>query len=175
MNYTNTLNLTRNEEIILNYLADSHVQSFFGTEIAEKNKLSAGGVHNALVKLKEKNFVLIEERGRMKFYKINSENILMKQYRTAHLLNKLRKFIDDMKKVSIEAILFGSGARGEYGKDSDIDLFILTNSKEEALDLVRVYQKKYAIKAIVKTPNEWQELEIKEPEFYGEIKRGIKL
>ncbi|MBU4142069.1 MAG: nucleotidyltransferase domain-containing protein [Patescibacteria group bacterium] len=171
----NILNLTKNEEVILNYLADSPVQSFFGMEIAKKNKLSAGGAHNALVKLKEKNFVSTEERGRMKFYKINSENILVKQYRAAYLLNKLSRFINDAKKISIEAILFGSGARGEYGKDSDIDIFILTNSKEEALELARAYQKKYAIKAIVKTPNEWQELEIKEPEFYGEIKRGIKL
>lgn len=174
-NRLNTLNLTKNEEIILNFLADYPVQSFFGGEIAKKNKLSAGGVHNALKKLKEKNFVTIEKRGRMKFWKSNSENILVKQFRTACLLNKLSKLISDIKKVSIEAILFGSGGRGEYDKGSDIDIFILTNCKEESIDLIKFYQRKYSIKAIIKTPNEWQELEIKEPEFYGEIKRGVKL
>lgn len=169
------ITLTKNEEITLNFLADYPAQSFFGGEIAKKNKLSAGGVHNALKKLKEKNFVTAEKRGRMKFWKSNSENISMKQFRVACLLNKLSKFINDIKKISIEAILFGSGGRGEYDKDSDIDIFILTNCKEESIDLIKFYQKKYSIKAIIKTPNEWQELEAREPEFYGEIKRGVKL
>lgn len=169
------ITLTKNQEIILNFLADYPVQSFFGGEIAKKNKLSAGGVHNALKKLKEKNFITAEKRGRMKFWKSNSENISVKQFRTACLLNKLSKFIDDIKKVSIEVILFGSGARGEYDKDSDIDIFALANRKEDVIDLINFYQKKFLIKAIIKTPNEWQELEIKEPEFYGEIKRGVKL
>lgn len=171
----NILSLTKNEEILLNFLADYPVKSFFSMEIAKKNKLSAGGAYNALKKLKDKNFIIAEERGRMKFWKINSEDILVKQYRTACLLNKLSDFISDVKKVSIEVILFGSGARGEYDRNSDIDIFIMTNRKEDALDLIKFYQKKYLIKAIIKTPNEWQELEIKEPEFYGEINRGIKL
>jgi len=31
------------------------------------------------------------------------------------------------------------------------------------------------IKAIIKIPNEWFELEAKDSEFYNEVKRGIKL
>ena len=37
------------------------------------------------------------------------------------------------------------------------------------------YQKKIPIKLVIKTPNQWSELEIKEPEFYKEVKQGIKL
>lgn len=170
-----TENLTKNEEIILNFLADYPTQVFFSSEIAQKNKLSVGGTYNALEKLKERNFIELEERGRMKFWKINADNILVKQYRAVSLLNKLSKFISDVKTFSIEIILFGSGARGEYDKDSDIDIFILTHNKDEAYEAIKPYQKKYPIKAIIKTPNEWQELEVKDPEFYNEVKRGIKL
>lgn len=170
-----TISLSKNEETILNFLADYPMQSFLGAEIVKRKKISAGGAHNALKKLKEKNFIAPEERGRIKLWKINNDNILVKQHRAAHLLDKLGKFIRDIKKVSIEAILFGSGARGEYAKDSDIDIFILTHDKNAAHETIGFYRKKYPIKAVIKTPNEWQELETKEPEFYGEVKRGIKL
>lgn len=169
------ISLSRNEEIILNFLADYPTQSFLGSEIVKKKKISAGGAHNALKKLKEKNFIALEERGRIKLWNINGDNILVKQHRAAHLLDKLGKFISDIKKVSIEAIIFGSGARGEYSKGSDIDIFILTHDKNAAYEAVGFYQKRYPIKAVIKTPNEWREIEAKEPEFYGEVKRGIKL
>lgn len=170
-----TISLSRNEEIILNFLADYPAQSFLGAEIVKRKKISAGGAHNALKELKEKNFTALEERGRIKLWKINADNILVKQHRAAHLLDKLGKFISGIKKVSIEAILFGSGARGEYSKGSDIDIFILTHDKNGAREAIESYIKKYPIKAVIKTPNEWQELEVEEPEFYGEVKRGIKL
>lgn len=170
-----TAGLSKNEEIILNFLADYPEKSFLGSEIAKKNKISAGGAHNALNELREKNFVALEERGRMKLWKINGDNILVKQHRTVSLLNKISKFISAIKTVSLEAILFGSGARGEYSRDSDIDIFILAHDKNAARETVESFQKKYPIKAVIKTPNEWQELEIKDSEFYGEVKRGIKL
>ncbi len=167
--------LSGNEEIILNFLADYPLESFLGSEIVKRKKISAGGAHNALKKLKEKNFIEMEKRGRMKLWKINSENILIKQFRTVYLLDKIGKFISEIKKISIEAILFGSGARGEYSRDSDIDIFVLTHDKSAARELVESYMNKYPIKAIIKTPNEWQEFEMKEPEFYLEVRRGIKL
>ena len=169
------LNLTKNEQKIVNFLADTPWQNFFTTEIAKKTKISLGGCFNALNSLLKKNMIKDEARGNMKFWQINAESALVKQYRVAFLLDKIKNFIKTARPQANGLILFGSGARGEYDKTSDIDLLILANDKQAIKSIINKYAKKYLIKSIIKTLNEWHELEIKEPEFYQEIKRGIEL
>ena len=84
-------------------------------------------------------------------------------------------FVDKIKRNCKEIILFGSAARGEQTADSDIDLFILTHDPECVKKEFAECKQKMLFSPIIKTPNQWSELEIKEPEFYNEVKRGTKL
>jgi len=83
--------------------------------------------------------------------------------------------IKKLKAKSLGIILFGSASRGEQTIDSDIDLFVLTNHKGEVRKILHSASNKLSIKAVIKTANEWSELEVKEPEFYKEVQKGIKL
>ena len=116
-----------------------------------------------------------EQKGNMKFFQINLHNSIIKQLRTTSTIEKLAKITKRLEKDSKEIILFGSASRGEQSAESDFDLFVLTNNPKEAREIIKRERKKLPVSAIVKTPNEWGETEIKELEFYLEVKKGIKL
>ncbi len=166
--------LTKNCREIVIFLGNYPERKFFSKEIAEKLKISLGGTHNALKNLAKEKIVKAEQRGNMKFYQIDNENPLIKQLKTTVIVEKLLPLINKIKDDCKEIILFGSTARGEQTANSDIDLFILAHEPEIIKKKITGY-KKILIKPVIKTPNQWGELEIKEPEFYKEVKRGIKL
>lgn len=169
------LKMTANNKKIINLLADYPNQSFFTKEIAKKLKISMGGAHNSLKELTKEKIIYMEQKGNMKFFQINFHNSLVKQLRASFAVETLSKIISKTEKDSKEIILFGSASRGEQSIESDLDLFVLTNNSQRIKEIIKKEQGKLPIKAIVKTPNEWGEMEIKEPEFYLEVKKGIKL
>jgi len=167
--------LTKNHQKIIIFLGDYPERRFFSKEIAGKLDISLGGTHNALKYLSKEKIVEAEQKGNMKFYQINDENPLVKQLKTTAVIEKLLPLINKIKNACEEIILFGSASRGEQTRNSDIDLFILTHAPEEVKKDISKYQKKIAVKPVIKTPNQWGELEVKEPEFYKEVRKGIKL
>jgi len=167
--------LTKNHQKIIIFLGDYPERGFFSKEIAGKLDISLGGTHNALKYLAKEKIVDTEQRGNMKFYRINDENPLAKQLKTTAVIEKLLPLINKIKQGCEEIILFGSASRGEQTRNSDIDLFVLTHTPEDVKKDIGRFQKEIPVKPVIKTPNQWSELEIKEPEFYKEVKRGIKL
>lgn len=167
--------ITKNNKKIINLLADYPQKQFFTKEIADQLKISLGGVHNSLKDLVKEEIVFKEEKGNMKFFQINAQNSLLKQLRTAFVVEKLSKIVKNLSNYSKKVILFGSASRGEYDQKSDVDLFILTNNISDIQKELKKYNKKILISPIIKTPNEWGEMEIQEPEFYNEVKKGIIL
>lgn len=82
-----------------------------------------------------------------------------------------------------EVILFGSYARGEQSSDSDIDLFIVSDTKERFFDrmatvsrMVRGLIKKIPFSPIVLTPKELEERIKCGDQFIIEIlNKGMKI
>jgi len=169
------LKITKNNKKIINLLADYPQRQFFTKEIADEINISLGGAHNSLKELVKENMVFKEVKGNMKFFQINMQNLLVKQLRITSVNEKILKVIKKIEKYSKKIILFGSASRGEQDKESDIDLFVLTNNPQEVKKISDIYSKKLLINFIIKTPNEWGEMEIKEPEFYNEVEKGIIL
>lgn len=167
--------LTKNHQKIMSFLGDYPEREFFSKEIAGKLDISLGGTHNGLKYLAKEKIVEVEQRGNMKFYRINDENPLVKQLKTTAVIEKLLPLINKIKQGCEEIILFGSASRGEQTRNSDIDLFILTHAPEDIKKDISKYQRKMPVKPVIKTPNQWSELEIKGPEFYKEVRRGVKL
>lgn len=169
------IKLTKNCCKIIIFLGNYPEKQFFSKEIAEKLNISLGGAHNSLTYLAKEKIVKTEQRGNMKFYQINDENPLVKQLKTTEVIEKLLPLANKIKGDCRQVILFGSASRGEQTADSDIDLFILTHNSAVIKEKLGKFRTKLIINPIVKTPNQWSELEIKEPEFYNEVKQGIKL
>ena len=169
------MKITKNCQKIILFLGNYPERKFFSKEIAKKLKISLGGAHNALKYLTEQEIIRVEQRGNMKFYQIDDENPLVKQLKSATVVEELRPLVNKIKRDSKKIILFGSASRGEQIVNSDIDLFVLTHDPETVKKSITEFKKEVPVNLIVKTPNQWGELEIKEPEFYNEVNRGIKL
>lgn len=85
--------------------------------------------------------------------------------------------VDQLKKDKPKAIiLFGSAARGEMGKDSDLDILVVKKTNKEYHDRVREVRfslsTKIPIDVIVLTPKEARELPKKNSFFAQIIKEG---
>lgn len=167
--------MTKLEQKIIKLLSYYPEREFYGQEIAEKAKCSKASVSGILKMLSKKKIVFKKVRGHMKFYQINQGNLAVKKFKINLVLGELASFLLKLRKISQKIILFGSASRGEQTADSDIDLFILSNDKDETRRIIKTASGNLRIKAVIKTQNEWSEMEIQEPEFYQEIKNGIIL
>ncbi len=160
---------------IINLLSHYPEQEFYAQEVAERIKCSKSSAVIILKDLTNKKIVYRKKKGHMKFYQINPENIEVKKMKIELVLKALTPLLSKLKKISQKVILFGSASRGEQTFNSDIDLLILTNRKEDAKKIVKDTGLKLKIKPIIKSVSEWAEVEVENPEFYGEVKSGITL
>lgn len=163
------------ESNILQLLANYPEREFYGQEIARKAKCSKASVSIIMANLSQRKLVSKKIRGRMNFYQIELKNPEVKRFKINLLLGKLNPLLPKMEEFSKKIILFGSGSRGDQTWNSDLDLFILSNEKEELRPAIAKLSLDLPIRAIIKNQSEWSEMEISEPELYQEIKNGITL
>lgn len=167
--------MTKIEKKIIILLSNYPESEFYGQEIAKKVACSKASVSGILKLLVEKKLVSKKVKGHMKFYQINQNALELKRFKLDLVLDKLKSVIAELKKFSKRIVLFGSASRGEQMFNSDIDLFILTNEKEEIKSALKKLNPKLKIKAVLKTQSQWSETELLDPEFYHEVKNGITL
>jgi predicted nucleotidyltransferase len=167
--------MTKTEEKIIKLLADYPEREFYAQEIARIVKCSKASASGILKLLTKKKIAFRKVRGHMKFYQINQRSPRVKKLKIDWVLEKINSLLPKLEKFSKKIILFGSASRGEQTHDSDIDLFIISDDKDNIRAALNKISRELRVKAIVKTAGEWSEMEIKEPEFYREIKSGITL
>lgn len=167
--------MTKIEQKIIKMLSDYPEREFYGQEIAEKIRCSKASASIILRSLFQKKIVFKKTRGHMKFYQINAKSSEVKKLKINLVLGKLNPFLPKLEKVSQKVVLFGSASRGEQTFGSDVDLFFLSNDKNETRKVLKKVFTNLPVKAVIKTQNEWSEMELTEPEFYQEIKNGIIL
>lgn len=161
------------EQKIIEFLGRFPEREFYGQEIADKVKCSKASASIILKSLVKNEMVFLKEKGHMKFYQINPRNPELKKIKINSAINTLKPLVRKFKNQVLKIILFGSASRGEQTFNSDLDVFVLVNNKNEARDALKKSNIDSRIKAVVKTPSEWSEMEITEPEFYQEVKNGI--
>ena len=107
-------------------------QSFYQAEIKERTAGNLRNLQKMLHKLEEADLIRKAPRGRMMFYRFNTDHPAASDL--THLLIKTVAFGDVLKAglekspLGIEfAFFYGSYAKGTPHADSDIDLFIASN------------------------------------------------
>jgi predicted nucleotidyltransferase len=145
-------------------------------EIQAVTKISKSGVNYALKDLIGSKTVLKEQKGKMFFYKLNFDDPVIKQMKVLKNIIYTKPLVKKLNKLSTKLILFGSSARGEDVEDSDIDLFVITNSeKEKVEEVVKRTKSKRKIQLIVRTELGHTELRHSDPVFYQQVQQGIVL
>ena len=163
------------ESNILQLLASYPEREFYGQEIARKAKCSKASVSIIMANLSRRKLVSKKILGRMNFYRIELKNPEVKKFKINSALENLNPRLPKLEEFSKKIILFGSGSRGDQTWNSDVDLFILSNEKEELGPAIAKLSLDLPIRTIIKNQSEWSEMEISEPELYQEIKNGITL
>ncbi len=163
-------------------------------EIARLSKVSLTNVDNAVRLLLKNHMLKRRDVSNMTFYKPNLENEALlkvfeflelekknkfysKNKKIARLLNKYTQDIIDLSNKRIQlVILFGSVARSDWAKGSDIDILAVVSQKDE--DVISILNKAkidvsplLEIRPISTTTKKFVEGFRKKTEFYDEIWR----
>jgi len=167
------LNAT-NDQRILNFLIDEPGHQYLAAEIQKATGISKGGVNLSLRGLARRGLVDRQKKGKVFLYLIDHTNPICKQLKVIKTIQLLMPL---MKKISGKAeriILFGSAARGENTKQSDIDIMVISShSKEEIAKIIQRLKLHKQLQVIVRDPIEFEEIAKQDPTFFEEVSRGI--
>jgi predicted nucleotidyltransferase len=133
-------NITQTTLKILELYANNYKKSLHLREISREIKADVKTTQLQLKKLEKANILLSTTRGRNKEYALNLRNIITKYYvnmaeiftsviylKKNFIIKKVISEIDN--KIDGIIILFGSFVKGGHTKESDIDLFVITEKK----------------------------------------------
>lgn len=166
---------TTNPQKVLEFLTQAPGEEYLSKEIQIATKISKAGTNFALNDLVSADFVKRKKRGKMHLYTVNYGHPVVKQLKILKVIIFLDPLLKKIKKQSKKIILYGSSSRGENTKDSDTDLFIVTNFFQEVEKIVKNSYKGRGVQLITRTPLKYVEMEKTDPTFYTEIERGIVL
>jgi len=165
------------EQKILSLFVANPDKSFYGREISKKLNISLGATSNALRLFKKKGILVSEKKGKTSLYTLRSSNPYLDYFKILNSLLILEPLIEKLKIISKQIILYGSYATGTFTSDSDVDLFIVSEKREEVLKIIDKFTSKKVlnIQPVIKKHIEWIQLYKKDPEFFNELNSGITL
>lgn len=131
----------KGREKILECFYRNKSKELYFSEILRETKLTQNTTLKHLKLLQENNLVFSKKKIANTFYKINQKNPQIysifsyfdyKKFNHLPLERKraITEFLDKIKIRPLIAIIFGSTAKGTFGKDSDIDIILIYNKKE---------------------------------------------
>ena len=141
MNKTNNSLFGNGKEKILECFYRNRQKELYFSEILRETKLTQNTTLKHLKNLQTSNLLISTKKIGNTFYKINSKNSQIYSvfsyfdYKKFNELPSERKraineFIEKLKMKPLIALIFGSTAKGTFGKESDIDILLIFNKKE---------------------------------------------
>ena len=166
---------TSTSQIILTFLCQNPQQSFYSGELAEKTSLSKGGTNQSLRELAHQGILKTEKKGHMTFYSADLSSPSVRQFKILRNVATLESIVNKLRPFTDRVVLFGSCAKGEDTQESDVDLLVVSRDKDHIRSLIPETKAKRKIQLLLKTPQEYVQLENKEPVFFKEIQQGVVL
>jgi len=165
---------------VLSLLAKFSDQEFYEREVARKLGISYGSANRALNELFSSGVVSRRREGKMYFYSIDSSNAALTEFKKMVNLMLVEPLVEELKKMSSRIVLYGSCALGTDTSESDIDLFVVSNSKEDVSNVISNFKfpkgfENIHIQPVIRTPVELLEKGESERTFIEEVDRGVIL
>lgn len=164
-----------NAQRVFSFLAEDSRREFLASEIQKAADLSKAGVYRALDELVRRGLVQKQERGRFVLYSAVADDCVVRQFKVLKTVVSLKKLVRKLRAFSRKIVLFGSAARGEDYKDSDLDLLIVAKDPEAAQKAVSNFKSGRKIQPVIKTSVQLSQMEAGSQEFLSEINSGIVL
>jgi len=146
-------------------------------EVVREAKVSKGSANNILRRLTAHGFLTRQRKGRMVFYKLNTSEPTVRQFKVLANVYALKELVNQLKQHTRKIVIFGSCAQGTDVNESDIDLLIISLNKEPAKRIISAYNQKNdkKVDAITLDINEYIQLKQEDKPLYENIERGIVL
>jgi predicted nucleotidyltransferase len=159
---------------ILNFLIAEPGHEYLAAEIQKATGISKGGVNLSLRELARKGLARREKRGKIFFYSVDPANPICKQLKVVSTLELIMPLVRRVSGDADRVILFGSAARGEDNRQSDIDVLIIAHhSKDEIERIARQIKLPKKLQLIVRDPVSFAAMEKNDPVFFEEVSRGL--
>ncbi len=131
----------RNNELeLMNLYTRSYESRLYLRQICKLSGLPLRTVQNTLLKLEEHDILRSMVEGKNKYFSLNMDNVGTKSYLLQAEIHKTDLFMETypqfktfMKSVSTDTpiIVFGSFAKLKAGKDSDLDVLVISEKEQE--------------------------------------------
>jgi predicted nucleotidyltransferase len=173
--------ITTVNQKILSLLVKFSDQEFYEREVARRLEISAGSANRALNELFSSGVITRRREGKMLFYSIDpSNNTTITELKKLVNLLLIEPLVKALKAISSRVVLYGSCAQGTDTSESDLDLFVVSNDKQNVSDIINNFKflrgyEGIHIQPVIKTTVELLESGESERTFLGEIEGGIVL
>jgi predicted nucleotidyltransferase len=172
--------ITTINQKVLSLLAKFADQEFYEREMARKLGIATGSANRALNELYSTGTIKRRQEGKMYFYSIDSSNAALTEFKKMVNLMLIEPLVEELKKISSRVVLYGSCALGTDTSESDMDLFVVANSREDVSNVIRGFTfprgfENIHIQSVIRTPVELLEAGESERTFMEEVERGIVL
>jgi predicted nucleotidyltransferase len=158
---------------VLNLFFGEPYKEYHLRGVAKECKVSPMTAKTQLDKMIKEKLVEKSRKANLSLFRANTKNRVFQLLKTTHSLEKINKnrliewLEKELKPSSI--VLFGSTARGEDSKESDIDLLIISKNKKQ-LELANFEKKfKREINYTIYNLSEWKQKAVEDKPFYQRI------
>ena len=138
----NNILFNKGKEKILECFYRNRKKELYFSEILRETKLTQNTTLTHLANLQRLNVIISTKKIGNTFFRTNPKNPLIYSifsyfdYKRFNELPSERKraindFLDKIQIKPLVAVVFGSTAKGSFGKESDIDILLIYNKKEE--------------------------------------------
>lgn len=172
--------ISTNQQKVLSFLAKCSDQEYHEREIARKVGISYGSANTVLNELFSDGVLTRRRVGKMLFYSFSSTDPIFRSFKIYVSIAILRPLIFQLRRLASEVVLYGSCARGEDTARSDVDLFIVSEKKVEAVRIIESYRfpegfRHIRIEPVILSLVETLKSEKNNKEFMSLVREGIVL
>jgi predicted nucleotidyltransferase len=165
---------------VLSLLAKFSDQEFYEREVARTLGISYGSANRALNELYSTGAITRKREGKMYFYSIDSSTAALTEFKKMVNLMLVEPLVEELKKIASRIILYGSCALGTDNSESDLDLFVVSNNKEDVANVISTFRfprgfENIHIQSVIRTSVELLEGGESERTFMEEVERGVVL
>ncbi len=155
---------------ILSVFLKEPYREFYLREVASKAKVSTSTVKAFLDSLTIDGFLVKSRRANLALFKASIDDPMFRHFKIGYSLREMRPLIRHLKQKyeNCSIILYGSCARGEDDRDSDIDLLVVGRAGRIELT---AFEKRLSrtITLLVFSPEQWEEKAKRDEAFYESV------
>lgn len=161
---------------IFSFLSMHQGKTFSAREISKQTKSSKGATSQTLRVLLELDILSREQKGNLFLYNLCSDSFVLKQFKIFENLLGLKALIKKIQPFCSQIILFGSCADGSNSENSDVDLFIKSEYKNQVRKLISQYDTDdFKIRPVIQDSLEIISSQKTDKAFFEQVRKGITL